>query len=157
MVGDAASSVTRALRAGLLEGAAAELIVGAFEAAAREDETTWTAAETCGPPEAGVAPAADAPDVAWRLTLLDEAATSVALPEAEPVVASATLLAVAATFGVACETLRPAVATAVEVATAGAATVARCGLVEGDLRVSALVALDRVPGCQPPAAVRANR
>lgn len=87
LAGEAASSDVRELRAGLFDAAAAELSVGALEAAARDEETTWVAGESCGPPEAGVAPAVDAPEVACRLTLFDEAATALALPVAEPVVA----------------------------------------------------------------------
>ena len=45
LAGEAASSAVRALRAGLLDGAATELIVGAFEAEAREEATTCAAAD----------------------------------------------------------------------------------------------------------------
>jgi hypothetical protein len=128
LAGEAAKSEIRELRAGLLDAATAESIVGAFDAAARDEATTCVAGANCGPPEAGVAPAVDAPEVACRLTLLDVAATALELAEDEPVVAWATLLAAVAKFGVVCEVLRPAVAAALDVATAGAAIDARCGL-----------------------------
>ena len=84
-------------------------------------------------------PAADAPEVAWRLTLPDAAATAVALPADEPAAVCATLLAAVATLGVACEALRPAVAAALEVATAGADIVDRCMLAEALVSAGTLV------------------
>lgn len=80
-------SADRMLREGLLDAAAFELMVGTLDGAARDDATTCAAGERCGPPDAGVAPDVDAPEVDCRLTRLDAAATAAAWVEVDTVVA----------------------------------------------------------------------
>ncbi len=103
------------------------MIVGELEAAARDEATTLAAGESCGPPDVGVAPAVEAPDVACRLTVFDEAATDDALPAVAFEAAAETLLAVVAKFGVAEVVLRAVVADAAVEVTVGVALAARCG------------------------------